>query len=434
MKNDFRTVMQYVFPSIGSMLVVYLYVVVDGIFVGRGIGKDALAAVSLSAPSIVFITAIVGTMVAGGSTVTAIRLGRGDRRGANDAFMTSVCLTALVSAVAFAASIFLAELIALVSGSSARLFSMTSDYIRWYNVFTPLSAFAACISAFVRIDGNPQLSFWGMVVGAISNIFLDWLFVYPLQMGVRGAAIASGLGQGISLLLVSLHFVKNMGALRLCRFRPSGKLVVKVLQRGIPEFVTRLAPPITTLCYNLVVMRTMGELGVSAYAIIGYISQISVGIFVGVSSGVQPLIGRSFGQSGKKGAAYFYRVGMALNVLLSVGIYLILLAFGDRITAVFNSDQELISTAYSFIRTYSLSFVVASVNIILITYFMSTKGTWQALTLATLRGVILNSAIILAAPWILGECGIWSAITIAEGITAVVGLFLKNRSDKAIKF
>ena len=171
MNNQLKSVMRYVLPSIGSMLVAYLYVVIDGIFVGQGIGADALAAVNVGSPSVSFMTALVGMMATGSAAVAAVRLGRGDYNGANDAFMTGLSLVTLVSVLAIAVFGFFAEPIARLSGSNDTLLSMAGDYIRYYNMFAPLSALAAFFSVFVRNDGNPRLSFWGMIAGGVANTF-----------------------------------------------------------------------------------------------------------------------------------------------------------------------------------------------------------------------------------------------------------------------
>lgn len=429
MNSQLKNVLRYVFPSVGSMLVAYLYIVVDGIFVGQGVGSNALAAVNLGSPSITFIAAVMGMLTTGGAAVAAIRLGRGDNDGANNAFMTGLTMVTVLSAIVVVVFGFCSESIARASGANKTLLAMTTDYIRYYNIFSPLCALAAFFSVFVRNDGNPRLSFWGMIAGGVANTFLDWLFVFPLQMGVRGAAIASGLGQGIALLILCTHFIQKRGVLRIRRFSLSGALVSKVIKRGLPDFVTRMGTPVNNFCCNLVVLRLAGEQGLSAFAIVGYISTLATGFFVGVSGGIQPLIGRGFGENGREGTAYFYRAGMILNVSLSALLYLTLFFFGDKITLLFNSDQALVSQAYDYIRLYGLSLVIGSINIILLTYFMSTKKTRTAIVLAALRGLVLNTALIFTMPVLLGMNGLWLALFFVECAVAVIGLSMKHKEE-----
>lgn len=129
----------------------------------------------------------------------------------------------------------------------------------------------SCLSVFVRNDGSPALSFVGMCAGAAANILLDWLFIFPLQTGVVGAAIASGLGQVLTMLILLTHFLRRKGDLRIQRLRPNGALIRKVCRRGVPEAATQLTTPVTALCYNLMLARLIGDIGVSAFSVLSFI-------------------------------------------------------------------------------------------------------------------------------------------------------------------
>ncbi len=198
----------------GGLFVTYLYNVVDGIFVGQGVGSAALGAVNIGVPFITFSVAAAAMFPMGGATVVAIRMGRGDREGANHAFMTSVALTLLVSVLLTAAGMtFCGQIIGMSGGRtlSGAMRDMAVDYLFYYCAFSAPMLMSTCLSVFVRNDGSPALSFVGMCVGAGANIFLDWLCIFPMGMGVIGAAIASGLGQVFSVAVLLSHFVRRQG-------------------------------------------------------------------------------------------------------------------------------------------------------------------------------------------------------------------------------
>ena len=181
---------------------------------------------------------------------------------------------------------------------------MAGDYIRYYNMFAPLSALAAFFSVFVRNDGNPRLSFWGMIAGGVANTFLDWLFVFPLHMGVRGAAIASGLGQGIALLILSAHFIKKAGVSAYSSFHLSGMLVGKVLKRGCQIFILRIGVAINNLCCNLVCcgwQASWDSRHSQSSAIFPYWPQVSSPVYRVNTASYRTC----FGKHGRAGAAYF---------------------------------------------------------------------------------------------------------------------------------
>lgn len=138
----------------------------------------------------------------------------------------------------------------------------------------------SCLSVFVRNDGSPALSSVGMCAGAAANILLDWLFIFPLQTGVVGAAIASGLGQVLTVLILLTHFLRRKGNLRIQRLRPNGALIRKVCRRGVPEAATQLTIPVTALCYNLMLARLIGDIGVSTFSVLSFIYSLANAIAV----------------------------------------------------------------------------------------------------------------------------------------------------------
>lgn len=296
MKNDYRRFFQYVIPSIGAMLVSGLYFVVDGIFVGRGIGTNGLAAVSLSVPFISLLIAIPMMIAMGGASLTSISFGRGETEQANEHFNTSIFLVLVFALFMSVIAVSFPKIIAGLLGVNEALLEDTALYLKYFVVFGIFFSGAMVLAAFVRNDGNPKLVFWGMTVGAGCNIFLDWLFVFPLQMGLKGAAIASGLGQVLACAILSFHFILRKGSLRLSLSKITRKEIGSILHTGLPEFVTQMNSPVTTFCYNQIVIRTFGEIGMAAFSVVAYLLTIILAIFAGLAQGIQPLLSLSRGQ------------------------------------------------------------------------------------------------------------------------------------------
>lgn len=430
MDKRLKETLRYAMPSIISMLVTSLYIVVDGIFIGNGVGENALAAVNIALPFTMASQAVSSMVTMGGSTICAIRLGRGDSEGAGNAFLTSASISAIFGILFTIVGAIFPRGIAQLSGASDVLLQDAADYIRCFSFFQVFMSLSMLTSSFVRIDGRPYLAFAGMIAGAVSNIFLDWLFVFPLGLGVKGAAIASGIGQILSLLILVTHFMRRKGELRVRKFKFTKDLAGKVFRRGIPEFVTGLGMPVTTLCYNYVIIGFLGEMGVAAYSVVSYIFSIMAAIFIGVSQGIQPLIGRSFGQKNKEDERYFYRTGIVMNLCFSVTAYLAL-AFGGRtIISLFGSDETMLGIATGALRIYGVSFIFASLNIMYVMLFQSTKQTMRASIVSVSRGLVLSTAFILLFPRLFGPASIWYAIIATEVVTLIIALWLKRGSDR----
>ena len=255
MNTKVKFLFGYIFPAMGGLFVTYLYNVVDGIFVGQGVGATALGAVNIGVPFITFVVAVAAMFPKGGATVVAIRMGRGDEAGANRAFMTAFSLTLLISLILMAVGMVFLQQIVDISGArelSKEMREMSADYLFYYAAFSVPMLMSTCLSVFVRNDGSPALSFLGMCVGAVANIFLDWLFIFPFGMGVIGAAVASGLGQIFSTLVLLSHFARKKGKLRIQLFKIDFSLIKKsasvVCQKRLHNLQILLLRSATTLC------------------------------------------------------------------------------------------------------------------------------------------------------------------------------------------
>ena len=437
MNDKLKNLWRYIFPAMGGLFVTYLYNVVDGIFVGQGVGSAALGAVNIGVPFITFSVAAAAMFPMGGATVVAIRMGRGDREGANHAFMTSVALTLLVSVLLTAAGMtFCGQIIGMSGGRtlSGAVRDMAVDYLFYYCAFSVPMLMSTCLSVFVRNDGSPVLSFAGMCVGAGANIFLDWLFIFPMEMGVIGAAIASGLGQVFSVAVLLTHFVRRQGSLRFRRFQISGALAVKICKRGVPEAVSQLTTPVTALCYNLMLAKLAGDIGVSTFSVLSFIYSLANAILSGVAQGLQPLWGNCYGEQDTDGMNEYFRWGIRINAILSVAIYGLLLFFTESVIRIFNQDPELVQSASVALPLFSLSFIPMALNLIYTSFLYSTKRTLQADVISFSRGVVLKASAIFCLPVLLGSDKIWLAPLAAELLTLGLAMVLTkwkkpSRSD-----
>ena len=257
-----------------------------------------------------------------------------------------------------------------------------------------------CLAIFVRNDGAPGLAFAGMCSGAAANIFLDWLFIFPMKMGIMGAAVASGLGQLLSFVILISHFIRKKGDLRICRYKHSFALVKKICNRGVPECFSQLNTPVTAFCYNWVLAGTLGDMG--------------------VAQGLQPLWGQAFGKNDKERLRSDFRAGMKINLLASVVIYAILVVFRTPVVRLFNSEAELVEMASGALPVFALSFLFMAVNLIFTAYFYSTKQTWKSNIIAVSRGIIVKAAAIFLVPVLLGETWVWASAAVAEAITLII--------------
>lgn len=429
MSTNLKSLCRYIFPAMGGLFATYLYNVVDGIFVGQGVGSAALGAVNIGVPFITFAVAIAAMFPMGGGTVVAIRMGREDKEGANHAFMTAFLLTLLASLLLTLIGMAFCRQIVDLSGGrtlSHTMRDMAADYLFYYCAFSVPMLMSTCLSVFVRNDGSPALSFVGMCVGAGANIFLDWLFIFPMKMGVVGAAIASGLGQVFSVAVLLSHFVRKRGSLRFRRFPVSGALIGKICKRGVPEAASQLTTPVTALCYNLMLARLVGDIGVSTFSVLSFIYSLVNAILSGTAQGLQPLWGLCYGEQDADGMNLYFRWGIRINAILSVVIYVLLFLFAEPVIQIFNRDPELVQNASAALSLFGLSFIPMALNLIYTAFLYSTKRTLQADAISLSRGVVLKAAAIFCMPVLFGIDVIWLAPFAAELLTLVLALVLSR--------
>ena len=422
-----KSLFGYIFPAMGGVFVTYLYNVVDGIFVGQGVGTAALGAVNIGVPFITFVVAIAAMFPMGGATVVAIRMGRGDEAGANRAFMTAFFLTLFTSLILMFVGMAFSQQIVDISGAralSAEMREMSAEYLFYYSAFSVPMLMSTCLSVFVRNDGSPTLSFVGMCVGAVANIFLDWLFIFPFNMGVIGAAVASGLGQIFSTLVLLSHFARKKGRLQIRLFKIDVSLIQKICKRGVPEAVTQLTTPVTALCYNLMLANLIGDIGVSTFSVLSFIYSLANAILSGVAQGLQPLWGYCYGRQDTEELGWYFRRGIIINSMLSIFIYGILFVFDTSVICIFNRDADLVRTASDALPLFSLSFIPMAINLIYTAFLFSTKRTGAADIIAISRGIVVKAMAILGIPMLFGVNAIWIAPLVAELITLVLAIWL----------
>lgn len=325
--------------------------------------------------------------------------------------------------------------LAVLLGAEGDYVKMVCDYLFWYTAFTIPSALYAALQGFGRNDGAPVFVMVSTIVSTALNIFLDWLFVFPLQIGIAGAAIATGISQTVGLAIMIVHFLLKRGHLHFAKFKLDGKLLKKVLKRGLPEMLSQFATPITVFCMNIVIIRFLPEGGINAYSVISYVVAFAYAVFIGVSEGMQPLFGQSYGDKNAEDLQYFKRWGMTISFIGSAIVYVVILVLGRSICQIFGADAAATELAVSAIPQYCWAFLFASLNTVLSAYLYSTKRTKESVVVNVLRGLIFTPLCVVALSFLTGGVLLWFTVGIAEAVTFISAMAITKHSEQGgIKF
>lgn len=423
-------IFQNVAPAILANACVFLFSVVDGIFVGNGAGIQALGAVNLALPFVLVANALNAMASIGGVTITAIRFGRGDKEGAQNAFMHSFTINLCVGLFITLMGCALNGPVCSLLGASGNYVELVKTYVFWWALFAVANSLSLNLQSFCRNDGAPGLVAVTNVVSTILNIFLDWLFVFPMQKGVMGAAVATGISQIAGLLIIATHFLLKRGNLIICKYKPQLKLYRKIIFRGLPEAIAQFSTPVTTLCMNYTLMAAFGDIGINAFSIISYLSSFTMAVFFGASEGMQPLFGQAYGAKEDDNLKYYHRAGQLISIIgsaLCVAIYVI---FPHSLCRLFGADAETLEFTAVHMWEYCWGFIIGSINTMLSAYFYSTKRSGQAIILNVIRSLVMNTLIITFLPKLFGAVIVWHTFGIYEVLVLVIALLLKKSSER----
>lgn len=433
MENEscFKLFLKYVSLNILGMIALSCYILADTYFIAKALGSDGLTALNLAIPVYSFIHGS-GLMIGmGGGIRYSIFKSQGNKKGADCTFTHAAGLLLLFSGVFFLLGLFCPGTLIRLLGADDAVFHLGKTYLQVILLFAPMFMTNNLLLCFVRNDGAPQLSMAAMITGSLSNVVLDYVFMFPLGMGIFGAAFATGLAPVISILVLSPYFIRRKNQFHLRKCRPDRRLSAGILSGGVPSLITEVSSGIVIIVFNAIILGLSGNIGVAAYGVIANLSLVVISIYTGISQGIQPILSSSYGAGKRENISSLLRYALSAAGILSLGIYICVFLFADPIAAVFNSEgsETLQRIAVAGLKVYFTGCVFAGFNIVLSVYFTSTDRPFPAHIISLLRGfgAILPMAFLLSAFFRL--TGVWAAFPAAEFLVAVVGvlLFLKYK-------
>ncbi len=428
----FKVFLKYISLNILGQLAYSCYTLADTFFVSARLGTSGLAALNLAFPPFCIISGF-GLMIGiGGGTGYAITKARGEDGNADRFFTNAVFLASAFILVFVLAGLLAAGVIAKFFGADSTIFLMTKAYLQIILLCAPAFITNNLLQCFVRNDGNPTLSAAAMITGRASNIVLDYIFIFPLDMGIAGAALATGLAPLISLLVLSPHFIRKKNSFHFVISAPDFKSMKKALSSGMSPFLTETTSGVVMFLFNYIILRLAGNTGVAAFSIITVISLVVVAIYTGLSQGIQPVISRSYGAQNISEVRAVLKHAMAAMLILSAVIYSALYFDTAPIVDILNSDgnERLRQLAEPGLRLYFTVCPFIGFNVVLSTYLISTERSVPAQIFSLLRGffILIPAAFALAAIW--NMTGVWCSYPLTECMVAAAGAVLYITNER----
>lgn len=425
----FREFSRYTALSVLGTLGVSCYILADTFFVSKGLGANGLAALNLAIPVYNFIHGTGLMLGMGGATKFSVCRSQSRKEDINRIYTNTIYLAVLFSAAFMLLGILCSNTLALLFGADLSVLGMTNTYLRWLLLFSPAFILNDILLCFVRNDESPQLSMIAMLIGSFSNIILDYIFIFPMKMGIFGAIFTTGLSPIISIVMMSPHWWKKKNTFHLVKAGLHAEIVKVTLSLGFPSFVAQVSSGIVMICFNTIILGLGGNTGVAAYGIIANLSLVIVAVYTGIAQGVQPLISRFYGIGDKKQARLMLRYAMITMLILSGILYLLIVSFPQQIASVFNDENnmELQKIAVAGLRLYFISAPFVGYNIILATFFTSLEKGLPAHVLSVLRGFILIIPLAFALSFLWGMTGVWLTYPITEFLVTLPGFVIYKK-------
>ena len=431
LKAPIRSVFfSYLAPSVSATLVTSIYILADTMMIGRGVGASGIAALNLLLPLYSAYYGFGMMCGVGGSVLFGFSRGKGDEEAAKGYFTTALLLAVLLAAASIGLCAAFFDPLLILLGDTPSLNPYSVPYGRVLVAGSPVFVFSSFLQAFVRNDGAPKLAMAGVISGGVTNVILDYVFIFPLGQGMAGAALATVMGTCLTVLILCTHFFSKENHLKLAGGF-SLKRAFAVASNGLASFILEMSGGFVTFIFNRQLLAYVGETGVVVYSIISNAALVVKSISNGIAQAAQPLISTNYGagEHGRVGEAR--SLGIRISLFAGVLFTAIGLLFPVPLSYLFlDPSDEVLSMAVPAIRFYFIAFIPAAWNIMCGTYFQAVVKPQLALANTLLRGIILNSLFVFLLPVFFGVEGIWVTVAVSEALTAaVVFWFMKKETN-----
>ena len=424
------------FPTLLGMVSSALFTVVDGIFVGRGIGSDAIAAVNIAAP-VFMIAAGLGLMFGmGGGILASINLSRGKRLIANINVTQAVVMLTIVSVAMGILLTVLPETAVPLLGAEGHLTELAAEYLFWFSISIPSTVLLVALPFFVRLT-NPNFAMWAMLAATFVNILLDYIFIFIFGWGLFGAAIATDLGELVGTFMLLVYLFRPSVAIRFARLKVSVKSIRLTLRNtwymlklGVSSCLSEVTIAVMAIAGNYVFMSHLGTDGVAAYSIVCYLFPIIFMVFNAMVQSAQPIISYNYGCGQIARSNKALRLSVTSAVIFALMISGLFVYFSGDIVSLFLPDRESHAWQYAVagLPLFAVDYIFFGINVIAIGYYTSIERINRAMRLTLLRGV-LPVLFFFVLPLLFGVTGIWLAVA-AGDMTAVAIIVILTLRDK----
>jgi len=423
--------MRFTIPTIAMMIFTSIYGVVDGLFVSNIVGSEAFAGVNLIMPALMMLGSVGFMVGTGGSALVSKTIGEGNKKLANRYFSMLIYFLLIVGIVlSILGNVFIRQISELL-GAKGEMVDICSTYGRTLLCSLPFFMLQNCFQSFLVVAEKPAMGLCVSVIAGLSNMVLDFLFIYVFRLGVFGVALATAISEFVGAAIPLIFFIrKNNSPLKLIKTKLELKPILRTCSNGSSEMVTNISMSLVNMLYNLQLVKFAGYDGVVAYGIIMYVGFIFSGTYLGYCVGVAPIVGYHYGAANTAELKNLFK--KSLFLLSSAAV--VLTACAELLSSVLAGifvgySQDLHDMTTNAIQLFALSYIISGINIFASAFFTALNNGLVSAVISFMRTLVFQITFIFILPELLGLNGIWLAVVGAEICSLIISVsfFVANR-------
>lgn len=436
--NEKKVFYYYLIPSIFSTLVNAIYILVDTLIIGQGVGALGISALNIFLPFYSLYMGIGLLFGIGGGILMSTENGIGNRQKADKYFLTSLISAGIIAIILMIFSVIYLKEICIFLGANENSIDLVMEYGKYIVISTPIFICTNYMAPIIRNRKDPRLAMISVLVGAGLNIVLDYIFVFPMNMGMKGAALATVIGSLTTSLVLLSHFLKKKNRIKISLKECSFSMMRKIINCGFSSFLMEFAGGFVIFIFNIQILKYIGDNGIVIYGIISNCILVGMALYNGVAQASQPVISTNFGANKKDRVNNVFRYALKTTILIGLFLFAIVFFFTREVIFVFvRAEEDILKIGIPAIRIYLSAFLIMNVNILICNYFQSVGKERISIIISIIRGFLLNIILVFLMPLLFGGDSLWMVVPVSELFT-ILGVLIYsykkivNHSDTSV--
>ena len=418
--NESKVFFHYLVPAVCSTLVTSVYLLVDTLIIGQGVGALGISALNIFMPFFLLFNGIGLLFGIGSGILISSEDGMGNKKKANQYFATGFVSILSIAIILGLIWNYYLQPLCVILGANSDTIDLVLEYGKCIMAFAPVFMMSNYFAPIVRNMKNPKLVMCAVLTGSVLNVILDYVFVFPMDMGMFGAAAATVIGSLTTLLVLSTHFIKKQNRVKINKETISLNLLAPIFKCGFSSLIMEVASGFVIFIFNIQILKYIGNNGIVVYGIISNCVLVGLALFNGVAQAAQPIIATNFGAGLNTRVKKVLKYALITTTIIGVSLFAVVFLFTGQIIKVFvQANSEILSVGIPALRLYLSAFCIMNINILISSYFQSVGKEKVAIYISIIRGFLLNIVLAFLLPSVLPSTVLWVVVPVSELITLV---------------